>query len=222
MATISLELFKTFKGADKDKAFEALLESYSNILIEKQRYENIILKHFETTTPVGNIQATASSTQVQNKSTPRKFEPKILDANTRNLIIGSSIIKRIPLADLPSDISIHSYPGSTTEEKLLLTEEYEPRHLESLTIQDGTNSILKKASISVEEIFSQYKELVSNAHGKFTPKQLLLMEVIPTNFKLNNDKHIVRIQEFNALLHEWLEDIQSQMGSATTVTIIKT
>ena len=48
------------------------------------------------------------------------------------------------------------------------------------------------------------------------------MEVIPTNFKLNNNKHIVRIQTFNALLHEWLEDLQPQMGSATPVTIIKT
>ena len=41
----------------------------------------------------------------------RSFRPHLLNPETENLIIGSSIISRINQNDLPRDVAIHAYPG---------------------------------------------------------------------------------------------------------------
>lgn len=219
MATISPELYKQLSSNDKDKAYESLCAEFNKLATEKKRYENIILEHFETKTSSSG--APVSKETVSQRNNIRRFDPKTLEQSTTNLIIGSSIIKRIPLTDLPTDVQIHSYPGSTTEEKISLIEQYEKTPLESLTIQDGTNSILKNMNTPVKDLFDSYKVLVNKAHDKFSPKNLFLMEVIPTNYKTGNERYNDRIKEFNEHLSVWHEHLQSYM-SETSVTIMKT
>ena len=47
-------------------------------------------------------------------------------------------------------MAIHAYPGSTTDEKAGILDSYENKQQRTITLQDGTNSLLKKGSIKVK------------------------------------------------------------------------
>ena len=74
----------------------------------------------------------------------RDCQPISLKPEVKSLVIGSSLVKRIVNDNsIPTDIGIHAYPGSTTEEKHSVLTKYTEKQLKTVVIQDGTNSILK-------------------------------------------------------------------------------
>ena len=127
---------------------------------------------------------------------------KRLHYSTRNLVIGSSIVSNITVDDLPGDIAVHSYKGSTTESKISIIGQYTKRKMKSITLQDGTVSLHQNPSKPVGEIFQSFKELVNITKNTFSPEKLFICQVPPvhalTNNKLKND----RIQEFNNHMFE--------------------
>ena len=70
---------------------------------------------------------------------------------------------------IPQDVAIHGYRGSTTAEKLAVLEKYPDRKLKTVVLQDRTNSILKRKTSEVAELFGKYIELVKNVQWKFQP-----------------------------------------------------
>ena len=225
MAIITSALFKQLPEDDKQNAFESLLDAYDKLKVDKERFENVILSHFESIKPTTSLPTNQTKPPVNTTSfvrEPRNFEPKKMEDTTTNLIIGSSIIKRIYLNDMPQDIHIHSYPGSTTEEKRLLINKYDDTTLKTLTIQDGTNTILRNMSAPIEDLFEQYKLLVNEAHDKFKPEHLYLLEVIPTNYKSGNENYLTKIMEFNTMLHNWLPTLKEYITESSSATVITT
>ena len=87
----------------------------------------------------------------------RSFRPHLLNPEIENLIIGSSIISRKNQNDLFRDVAIHAYPGSTTDEKAGILDSYENKQLRTITLQDGTNSLLKQRRIKLEIHFEKQK-----------------------------------------------------------------
>ena len=49
---------------------------------------------------------------------PNAREPYALSSVTKNLVLGSRIVKRISRDIFPEDVSIHAYTGSETEDKI--------------------------------------------------------------------------------------------------------
>lgn len=136
----------------------------------------------------------------QEREQPR-FTAKFLHIDSKNIIIGSSILARLPLNDIPSDIALHSYRGSTTEEKREIIKQYRNVHLKTVTLQDGTNALLKNKLVDVEQLFENYTLLVKEIQEKFTPEKFLLCEVLPLN---NNDVSTdARIKQFNQLINDF-------------------
>ena len=72
--------------------------------------------------------------------------------------------------------------------------------MKTVILQDGTNAILKQKSDHLENIFSDYKNLVSVIKEKFSPETLVLMEVpplkkLPKN-EQNNNKIYEKLREY--------------------------
>ena len=128
-----------------------------------------------------------SSTGRNDKSTGniperkvREFQPICLKPEVKKLVIGSSLVKRIVDDNsIPTDIGIHAYPGSNTEEKHSVLTKYPEKQLKTVAIQDGTNSILKNEKESIDALFEGYYTLVREVHSKVSPDKTLLCEVPP-------------------------------------------
>ena len=123
----------------------------------------------------------------------------MLNPETKNLIIGSSIISRINQNDLPRDVAIHAYPGSTTDEKAGILDSYENKQLWTKTLQDETNSLLKQRSINVKNHFEKQKLLVEKLSSKFRPQRFFICKISPIK---NDDTVNERIRNFNNLLNK--------------------
>ena len=54
----------------------------------------------------------------------RSFKLFPFTENIQNLVLGSSIVKKIMDDSLPGDVSIHAYSGSTTREKIEIIDIY--------------------------------------------------------------------------------------------------
>ena len=72
----------------------------------------------------------------------RSFQTRRIANTTTNLILGSSIIARVNQNELPLDVEIIPYSGSTTDEKMTILQKTNFAQLKTIIIQDGTNSIL--------------------------------------------------------------------------------
>ena len=108
-------------------AFQSLSEAeayklYTSIY-EKYEENNQIISTFITNLE-NKLDNLGSSTGRNDKSTGNQNERlesfNLFSSNLKlkNLVIGSSLVKRIVDDNsIPTDIGIHAYPGSTTEEK---------------------------------------------------------------------------------------------------------
>ena len=154
--------FETFKKLNTEEYFNLFGKIYQqnvklNILLENvtmrldthEKKLNDILRNQEinqvnnpnNVTKIKVIQAQP----IQNRS----FRPHLLNPGTENLIIGTSILSRINQNDFP----IHAYPVSTTDEKAGTLDLNENKQLRPITLQDGTNSLLKQRSIKMKNHF---------------------------------------------------------------------
>ena len=136
----------------------------------------------------------------------RKFNNFFLKETQTNLVLGSSIIANLRKdKSIPQDVAIHGYRGSTTDEKLAILEKYPDRKLRTVVLQDGTNSILKRKTSEVAELFDKYIELVKSVQRKFQPEYLVLCEVLPMRDNDRNRDQNERIKEFNNLLSSFFQ-----------------
>ena len=71
----------------------------------------------------------------------------------------------------------------------------------TVTIQDGTNSILKLKDKSINDLFFDYETLVEAVKHKFAPDKLYLCEVPPLYPSKKNEIANQRIDSFNQQLH---------------------
>ena len=76
--------------------------------------------------------------------------------------------------------------------------------MKTVILQDRTNAILKQKSDHLENIFSDYKDLVSAIKEKFSPETLVLMEVPPLQKMPKNEQTNNKIYEFNEKLREYI------------------
>ena len=218
---ISFEAFEKMTKKDAYQLYKSKCDDYEKLLnctaSSLKAIETHIIK--QASTPVQkqdnapNRNPQVQIDDISKQPIARTMEPKAFEEKTEHLVIGSSIIKHIKLNDLPADVLIHSYSGSSTIEKTMILEKYEHRPLKTVTLQDGTNSILKQLSKSPEQLFAQYTALLDKIREKFNPSQLFLMEAPP---KCANDPDTnKRIEDFNKLLNEYVEQ-----GDNERITII--
>ncbi len=146
-----------------------------------------------------------TETEVEPKNKVRSFRTIPINSKTKNLILGSSIIARINPYDLPEDIEIQAYSGSTTEEKADVTKIWEKVKLETITIQNGTNDILKHKHESAEQMFKKHKSLVQSLSDRHNPFKVFICEVPPV---IEDDQLVgcnKKIEDFNQLLNDYCE-----------------
>ena len=108
-------------------------------------------------------------------------------------------------SNIPLDVSMHSYHGSTTKEKITVVDNYSERKLKIIIVQVGTNSLLKSRNASVDDLKQDYLELIKKVDEKFNPNKIALMTVPLLRNNPGNKYHISRINEFNTKIREHLE-----------------
>ena len=92
--------------------------------------------------------------------------------------------------------------GSSTNEKLKVLEEYEPKHLKTLIIQDGTNNVLKHYNKNAQDNFAEHASLVAKCIEKFSPEVVVICEVPPLKQNAANTAKNAKIDAFNKLIHD--------------------
>ena len=97
------------------------------------------------------------------------------------------------------NISIHSYPGSTTEEKITIVDNYAERKLKTIIVQDGTNSLLKSRNACVDDLMQDWLDLIKTDDEKFNPNKIVLMTIPPLRI----------IQEINIKTAESMNSMQN-------------
>ena len=75
-------------------------------------------------------------------------------------MLGSSIVARVNQNELPLDVEIIPYSGSTTDEKMTILQKTNFAQLKTIIIQNGTNSILKETNKLPDEIANNIKALI--------------------------------------------------------------
>ena len=68
------------------------------------------------------------------------------------------------------------------------------RPLQSLTIQDGTITILTNREKNVSELLENFQALVTEAIQKFEPKKLFLCDIPPLRIYERNKSQIVELR----------------------------
>ena len=84
----------------------------------------------------------------------RSFQTRQIANTATNLILGSSTVARGNQNELPLDMEIIPYSGSTTDEKMTILQKTNFAQLKTIIIQDGTNSML-----SSKQIYSEIRKL---------------------------------------------------------------
>ena len=180
-----------------------LLENVTMRLDTHEKKLNDILRNQET----NQVNNPNNVTEIKDNQTQpiqiRSFRPHLLNPENENLNIGSSIISRINQNDLPRDVAIHAYPGSTTDEKAGILDSYKNKQLRTITLQDGTYTLLKQRSINVKNHFEKQKLLVEKLSSKFRPQKIFICQIPPVKI---DDTVNERIRNFNNLLNNEYHD----------------
>ena len=116
--------FEEFDKLDK----KALYKIFADLYDQKEDYKKVIniINQTGGSASGTSVQIQESSTQNFSTKTPviREFEPFKVPEDTKLLIFGSSITARIRREKMPNDTIIHSYRGSSAEEKLKVLTKY--------------------------------------------------------------------------------------------------
>ena len=98
---------------------------------------------------------------------------------------------------IPEDICVHDYRGSTTFEKIEVVNQLPKTVIETVLIQDETNSILNEKHKNIDELFEKYTNLVGLTTKTLSLENIVLMQVPPIR-NLSKNEHInERIKLFN-------------------------
>ena len=170
---------------------------------------NFILNNGQVTSNQRNQGNTISNSPIINEKElkVRSFTPKEIPEKTQNMVIGSSLVKNL-VGDrtIPEDICIHDYRGSTTKEKTNVIQELQPKKMKTVLIQDGTNSILKDKSRSIDELFLDYEQLIETTDKILSPDNIVLMQVPPIRNVPKNNASNERIHNFNVKMKQFANE----------------
>ena len=217
--------FSAFEKLNKTELYHLYCEVYQSSLQKDQIIQNY-LKNINgkvsyrrssvDDAPQRDVGTAVKASTGNNRGTHqvREFQNYVLKEKQTNLVIGSSIVSNLwKDRTIPDDIAIHGYRGSGTEEKIKVIEKYDDKKMNTVIIQDGTNSILKKQQIDVPQLFGSYKSLVQAVFDKFHPDHLVLCEVPLVKESERNKVKNRRIMEYNELISKFAEsaDISTKL-----------
>ena len=217
--------FSAFEKLNKTELYHLYCEVYQSSLQKDLIIQNYLKNINEKVSygrsslddaPQRDVGTAVKASSGNNSGTHqvREFQNYVLKEKQTNLVIGSSIVSNLwKDKTIPEDIAIHGYRGAGTEEKIKVIEKYDGKKLNTVIIQDGTNSILKKQQIEVPQLFESYKCLVQTIFDKFHPDHLVLCEVpLVKEFERNKEKNR-RIMEYNELISKFAEsaDINTKL-----------
>ena len=198
-----------FKNLSQAEAYKQYTSLYEKVEEKTKIIENYITK---LDAKLDSLQIPSQRENIiekTNEKTVRSFKPFAFSDDCQNLILGSSIVRKLRDDSLPMDVTIHAYSGSTTREKIEVVDKYSERQLRSIILQDGTNSVLKNPDIPVCELFKDYETLVEKVSKKFNPEFLALVEVPPLRKSERNQSANERIKEFNEQIHNFAAKFNS-------------
>ena len=206
--------FETYEKLNKKESYSL----YTNLYQQKEDQDSLkllltqLLSRMDDTNQllVKNFSFSSEKPTLNGRNQEHPQPQKLVNSTivpmnnrTDNLVIGSSIIKRISNSSLPEDVQIHSYPGSTSNQKRELVEKYQiQKCLKSLVLQDGTNTILKNREQEIPELFKDFQSLVEECKEKFKPQKLFLCEVPPLRRSGRYNYMNGKIDQWNSLLHD--------------------
>ena len=106
---------------------------------------------------------------------------------------------------MPGDFEIQAYSGSTSEEKLAITSQWEKKKLKTVTIQNGTNNVLKHKNQTVEKMFQHHQDLIKQIQANHELQKVLLCEIPPIFNSENLSGWNEKIDAFNHMLTQRYE-----------------
>ena len=213
---LTLETWNKLSKAETYQIYKELYQKENktlSLLLEKMEQTSKLLVNVTNNPENGkNLQDIGERNQKQS----REFKPIKIGANTQNLVIGNSIIARIPKNSLPEDVEIHAYRGSTTVEKIdTIKKNVLPNStLKSLTIQDATNTILKSPEKTIPQLVEDSLQLLKSTETHFGVEKIFWCEVPPIRNLENNKELNEKIKLFN-------ESMEQALMSHTCVEIIR-
>ena len=214
--SMSILPFETFKKFTKEESYR-LYEEYYNKSQQDALMKDLLLELLSSIKDTTKLlverfpffdkaepkQNKIDNTNEQRMRYPNVREPYVLSSVTKNLVLGSSIVKRISTNSFPEDVSIHSYPGSKTEDKIEIVKKYKiSTPLASLVLQDGTNTILKEKEKSVDEIIEGQRKLITLSQQIFRPEKIFMCEIPPLKSSIENSVVNKKVDEVNLLLQD--------------------
>ena len=114
-----------FENLSQSEAYKQYSTLYEKLEEKTKLIENYITKQDEK---LDKMELSAGKQKSNTGSIPenkvRSFKPFPFTENTQNLVLGSSIVKKIMDDSLPGDVSIHAYSGSTAREKIEIIDIY--------------------------------------------------------------------------------------------------
>ena len=141
----------------------------------------------------------------RNKIEPQKcleeygpFRTFPIHEKSKKLKLGSNIIARINPLEVPGDFEVQAYSGSTSEEKLAITSQWEKKKLKTVTIQNGANNVLKHYNQAVEKVFQHHQDLIKQMQANHELQKVLLCEIPP---KTDSEDLSVWNEKIDALNH---------------------
>ena len=72
-----------------------------------------------------------------------------------------------------------------------------------MTLQDGTNTILKEPKKPVDDLMSDFKILVEETKNSFNPEKVFVCELPPLREPSSKSDANIRISQFNERLNDW-------------------
>ena len=197
---------KSFEKLSKQEAYNIYEELYKKVE-EKDAVIVDFIKDLKSKWNQSPAPQQTKENTVGYSTRVREFQTIKVKDEATNIILGSSIIKRMATdRTIPDDVQVLAYPGSSTKEKIRIVEKYEEKKIKTMVLQDGTNAILKQSNSPVEELMSDFSDLVDIVQQKFMPEHLLLLEVIPVKDTPSNRGKNDRINAFNENLREFNND----------------
>ena len=114
------------------------------------------------------------STGKQNSNTSSIFENKVrgfqlfvFTEKDQNVVMGSSIVKKLMDDSLPGDVFVHAYSGSTTSKNLKSLTNTQRKKLRTIILQNGTKALFENANKPVSKLFQDFMTLVEKLPKKF-------------------------------------------------------
>ena len=177
------------------EAVSELHKIYSNLYNQKEDYQ----KDVKVRNKGAVSDPDATIFKPMHFKTVREILVSSVPEECKNLIVDSSITSRIKTETLPNNTIVHSYRGSTTDEKIRVLNRYLEQKIKCVTLQDGTNCILEQKIASPDETINKFLELIEVSIAQYSPDMVAICKKPPI---INNHEAKVDIDELINAINE--------------------